>query len=67
MGAIIAFDLTKSKSFENVQKWLGELKDNAEPRITIMLVGNKSDLAELREIKQDLVEDYVNKNKLIYL
>ena len=32
-----------------------------------MLVGNKSDLAELREVKQDSVEDYVNKNKLIYL
>jgi small GTP-binding protein len=67
VGAIIAFDLTKSKTFENVQKWLGELRDNAEPRITIMLVGNKSDLAELREVKQDLVEDYVNKNKLCYL
>lgn len=67
VGAIIAFDLTKSKTFENVQKWLGELRDNAEPRITIMLVGNKSDLAELREVKPDLVEDYVNKNKLCYL
>jgi len=29
VGAIIVFDLTKSKSFENVQKWLAELKDNA--------------------------------------
>jgi small GTP-binding protein len=67
VGAIIAFDLTKSKSFENVQKWLGELRDNAEPRITVMLVGNKSDLAELREVKQESVEDYVNQNRLIYL
>lgn len=67
MGAIIAFDLTKSKSFENVQKWLAELKDNAEARITVMLVGNKSDLVELREVKQELIEDYVNQNRLFYL
>jgi GTPase SAR1 family protein len=46
---------------------LGELRENAEPRITIMLVGNKSDLAESREVKQELIEDYVNKNKLYYL
>lgn len=67
VGAIIAFDLTKSKSFENVQKWLGQLKDNAEPRITVMLVGNKSDLAEMREVRQELIEDYVNQNRLLYL
>lgn len=32
-----------------------------------MLVGNKSDLSESREVKTDLIEDYVNKNKLYYL
>lgn len=67
MGAIIAFDLTKAKTFENVQKWLGELKDNAEPRITVMLVGNKSDLSESREVSHEIIEDYANKNRLYYL
>jgi small GTP-binding protein len=67
VGAIIAFDLTKAKTFENVQKWLGELKDNAEPRITVMLVGNKSDLAESREVSPEIIEDYANKNRLYYL
>jgi GTPase SAR1 family protein len=32
-----------------------------------MLLGNKSDLVETREVKQEFVEDYVNKNKLLYL
>lgn len=67
VGAIIAFDLTKAKTFENVQKWLGELKENAEQRITVMLVGNKSDLADTREVSPELIEDYANKNKLYYL
>jgi small GTP-binding protein len=67
VGAIIAFDLTKSKSFENVQKWLSELRENAEQKITVMLVGNKSDLSESREVKAETIEDYVNKNKLYYL
>ncbi len=67
MGAIITFDITKAKTFENVQKWLGELRDNADPGITVMLIGNKSDLADMREVKSESIEDYVNLNKLSYL
>ena len=43
------------------------MKENAEPRIKVMLVGNKSDLADSREVKEEHVEDYVNKNELYYL
>lgn len=67
VGAIIAFDITKSKTFEDVQKWLGELKDNADAGITVMLVGNKSDLTEIREVKPESIEDYANQNRLSYL
>jgi GTPase SAR1 family protein len=31
-----------------VQKWLSELRENAEQKIVVMLVGNKSDLTEMR-------------------
>jgi GTPase SAR1 family protein len=43
------------------------LRENAEQKITVMLVGNKSDLVDMREVKAELVEDYVDKNKLYYL
>ena len=32
-----------------------------------MLVGNKSDLAEMREVKPENIEDYANQNRLSYL
>ena len=32
-----------------------------------MLVGNKSDLADTREVSAEIIEDYANKNKLFYL
>lgn len=65
-GAIIVYDLTKSKTFDNISKWLGELRENAEADITVMLLGNKSDL-EARDVKMEAVEDYVTANKLLYL
>ena len=30
----------------NIQKWIEEVKEHAEPEIVIMLVGNKLDLCE---------------------
>lgn len=40
-------------TFENVERWLKELRDHADANIVIMLVGNKSDLRHLRSIQTD--------------
>ena len=42
------YDITKHKSFDDVQRWLTELRNHADSDIVIMLVGNKSDLKHLR-------------------
>ena len=47
------YDITKSKTFENTEKWLTELREYADPGIMIMLVGNKTDLKKLREVKKE--------------
>eukprot|EP01066_Platyproteum_vivax_P009031 Platyproteum_vivax@DN3934_c0_g1_i1.p1 len=46
VGALLVYDVTKLGTFQNAQKWLEELRQNAEPDIVIMLVGNKVDLVE---------------------
>lgn len=53
VGALLIYDITKQASFKNINKWLEEIKDHAEPHIVIMLVGNKSDLKHLRQVKQE--------------
>jgi len=40
-------------TFENLERWLQELRDHADPNIVIMLVGNKGDLRHLRAVGQD--------------
>ena len=45
-AALVVFDLTDSKSFENVEFWLKELEDKAPKNIEILIVGNKCDLAD---------------------
>lgn len=47
------YDISKEGTFQNVERWLKELKDHAEPNIVIMLVGNKCDLKHLRRVSTD--------------
>ena len=54
LGAIIVYDVTNKVSFENIEKWISDLRNYTEPKISIILVGNKNDLENKREItKQD--------------
>lgn len=38
------YDITSRDSFNNVMKWLDETKNYANDKVTVMLVGNKTDL-----------------------
>jgi Ras-related protein Rab-11A len=49
-GAVVVFDITKVSSFKNVDKWVTQMREHAGPDVTIVLVGNKSDLKSLRAI-----------------
>jgi GTPase SAR1 family protein len=45
-GAIIVYDITREKTFNNVKRWLENIKEQADPDVVIMLVGNKTDLPD---------------------
>ena len=38
------YDITKHGTFENIDRWLKELREHADSNIVVLLVGNKSDL-----------------------
>lgn len=50
VGALLVYDISKKPTFDNVERWLKELKDHADSNIVIMLVGNKCDLKHLRAV-----------------
>lgn len=53
VGALVVYDITKPLSFENLDKWLQELREHADPYVCIMIVGNKTDLRSLRAVTQE--------------
>jgi small GTP-binding protein len=49
-GALIVYDITRIETYNNVDKWLTELKEKVEGSLKLLLIGNKSDLQEERKI-----------------
>jgi len=70
VGALLVYDVTRQASFQNCLKWLEELRQNAEPNIIIMLVGNKVDLTEkdptARQVYFDNAVDFAKQHKLMF-
>ncbi|KAB0390772.1 hypothetical protein E2I00_000398, partial [Balaenoptera physalus] len=54
-------------TYENVERWLKELRDHADSNIVIMLVGNKSDLRHLRAVPTDEARAFAEKNNLSFI
>ena len=57
-GSLLVYDITNKKSFENIEKWISDLKANTGDNISMILLGNKTDLEEKRAVS---IEEGKNK------
>ncbi|XP_030329712.1 ras-related protein Rab-25 isoform X1 [Strigops habroptila] len=67
VGALVVFDITKHQTYDVVERWLKELYDHAEPSIVVMLVGNKTDLAQAREVPTEEARMFADNNGLLFV
>jgi len=67
VGALLVYDITKQSSFDNVQRWLNELREHADASITIMLVGNKADLKHLRAVSEEAASSFAQSENLEFI
>ena len=56
-GAFIVYDITRKETFDDVDKWRNELISSCNQEITVMLIGNKCDLEDQREISKEQGEE----------
>ena len=50
-----------------LDRWLAELKEQADPNVTIMMVGNKADLHHLRAVPSEEAHNYAEKHNLHFI
>ena len=61
-GIILIYDITNIKSYDNIKKWINEIKEEIPDKVTIILIGNKIDNERERKITKEqgeqLAKDY---------
>ncbi|KAM1120493.1 hypothetical protein ACFX13_045344 [Malus domestica] len=67
LGALLVYDVTKPTTFENVSRWLKELRDHADANIVIMMIGNKTDLKHLRAVATEDAQGYAEREGLSFI
>ncbi|KAH8593297.1 ras GTPase [Bisporella sp. PMI_857] len=67
VGALLVYDISKHQTYDNVTRWLKELRDHADSNIVIMLAGNKADLKHLRAVPTDDAVKFAKDNDLSFI
>ena len=64
--AMVVYDITNHVSFEHVQNWIEDIHNQCPKTVLIILVGNKIDLEDKREIPYDEGKEFAKKNGFIF-
>ncbi len=66
-GGIAVFDLTRRETLEKLPKWISRLTTYANPNVSIVIVGNKSDLVDERQVSLDEAMEMADNLGLPYI
>ncbi|CAA0836034.1 Ras-related protein RABA5b [Striga hermonthica] len=67
VGALLVYDITRKATFESVQRWLDELNIHCDTTVAKMLVGNKCDLDNIREVSVENGKAFAEQEGLFFI
>ena len=66
-AVLLTFDLTRKSTFEELKKfWVKQIEQQCDPKIVVVLVGNKCDMKDKRQIEESEARSYAEKRKFLY-
>ena len=66
-GAFIVYDITRKNTFETVNKWVSDITAAADKKITLILIGNKNDLEDQRQVTKEVGEEKAKELGLAFM
>ena len=66
-GIILVYDITSRESFEKIETWMNQVEANTTKSLPFVLVGNKSDLEEQRDVQYDEGKAFADKHGFEFL
>ena len=65
-GIILIYDVTQRETFNNLESWINEIKNNSKKDIKVIIVGNKNDI-EKRVVSVNEGIDFAKKYNSLYI
>lgn len=67
IGCILVYDITNRDSYNNLTSWLGDARSLGRPDITVIVVGNKTDREQDREVTTLEASRFCQENELLFI
>lgn len=62
LGCIAVYDVTRAESFEDLDRWINDYRKVTSKDVSVIVIGNKIDLTDLRIISTEEGKKYAKKN-----
>ena len=66
-GALLVYDITRRETFNHLTSWLDDARQHSNSNMTIMLIGNKSDLEHRRTVTYEEGQAFANEHGLVFM
>eukprot|EP00758_Cryptobia_borreli_P007650 Tbor_TRINITY_DN5318_c0_g3::TRINITY_DN5318_c0_g3_i2::g.4706::m.4706/K07877/RAB2A; Ras-related protein Rab-2A len=66
-AALLVYDVTRRETFENLQRWLTDCRENSSIHLTVLLIGNKTDLEDSRVVSYKEGKEFADNNGLLFI
>jgi len=66
-GIIMVYDVTSMESFDHVEEWLNEVERHANESTSKLLVGNKADLVDEKQVSEEVAQRFADKLGISFL
>ena len=63
---LIVYDISKKTSFDNVYNWIQDCRNQSPKTILMILIGNKNDLDEKREVNYEEGKEFADKYNMLF-
>lgn len=67
MGIMLVYDITSAKTFDNITKWLRNIDEHANEDVEKMILGNKCDMADKRQVPRQKGEEIAHQHSVPFL
>jgi len=66
-GVLLLYDITDEQSFIDIKRWYGDILKYLDPLTPIILIGNKVDMKDKREVSEEKGKEWASSRNILFM